>query len=322
MGGKQFIGYPEFIEGRMSLETYLHIISLLYGLLGTIMDIENVKTTLNSRDKESFGDVDLIIYATDKHMEILNILQPDLKLRKKTDSYHILFHGRQVDIKFVDSPELLIYNYMIDSFSVVSVIIGKMLSPHNMKLNNGLYYTLRIGDKNIDILLTLDIRMIFDFLSNHENPLNCEEYLDLENRDSNTLTRFLTRSRFFSSSIFSKLDVSKKINERLLNIIEYSKVNINERIEKMDVVEIFTYFNKLEEYREIFRIETEKFEKKKLFSKIFNGNIIMSLTGLSGKKLGDYMSKFPSENDMGYLQFVDHVLSLKKEDVNDFILNY
>ena len=322
MGGKQFIKYPEFIQGRISLEDYLHIISLLRDILGTIMDIENVKTTLNSRDKESFGDVDLIIYATDRHMEILNLLQPDVKLRKKTDSYHILFHGRQVDIKFVNSPELLIYNYIIDSFSVVSGIIGKMLSPHNMKLNNGLYYTFRIGEKNFDILLTRDIRMIFDFLSNNENPLNCEEYLDLENRNTIEVIHFLTRSRFFSSSIFTKLDSSKKENERFLNIIEYSKVNINERIEKIDVVEIFTYFNKLEEYQEKFKIETEKFEKMKLFSERFNGNIIMSLTGFSGKKLGEYKSKFPSDGDIGYLQFMDHVLSLNKEDVNDYILNY
>ena len=197
MGGKQFIGYPEFIEGRMSLETYLHIISLLYSILGTIIDIENIKNTLNSRDKESFGDIDLIIYATDNHMEILNILQPDLKLRKKTDGYHILFHGRQVDIKFVNSPELLNYNFIIDSFSIVSTILGKILFPHNMKLNDGLYYTLKIGNKNIDIFLTSDVRIIFEFLSNNENPLNCEEYLDLENRNTVEVIHFLVRSRFF-----------------------------------------------------------------------------------------------------------------------------
>lgn len=50
----------------------------------------------------------------------------------------------------------------------------------------------------------------------------------------------------------------------------------------------------------------------------FNGTIIGQLTGFKGKQLGDYMKRFPYKTD----EFMDIILSLERDTVNEYILNY
>ena len=323
MGGDAFGGNSNLKPSRIPKAEYESSVQLMNHTLVSIIDITNIRITMNSIDKPDFGDIDVIILSTDIQ-EILNILQPDESQRKKSDIYHILFHGRQVDIHFVPTYSLLEYNFIINSFSIVTVIFGKMLYPHNMKLTKtGLYYSFKVGDKKFDLHLTDDIHLIFRWLSNPDNALTVGEFIGLQYRETELVSFFCARSRFYSSNIFNRLDDvdSKELpkqKEKLKYIIEYSKRNDTEKLPKMEASDILPFFNKMEEYELIVLEETTKMKKLKLFSERFNGTIIGQLTGFKGKELGDCMKRFPYKTD----EFMDIVLSLDVNAVNDYIKTY
>ena len=314
MGGDAFDKNKNLIVGRIPKAEYDSLIDLMKQKLAILGILPRI--TMNSIDKQTFGDIDMII-NTNNHQAILNLLQPDETQRKKSDIHHILFNGRQVDIHFVSNDLLLEYNFIINSFSIVTVILGKMLYPHNMKLTKtGLYYAFKVGDKKFDLFLTNDINVIFHWLSKHDDPLTCHEFIDLQHRETINVSLFCARSRFYSSNIFNRLGDDD--NEKLRFMIEYSKSTETEKIQKMKALDVLPFFNKMEEYQTIVLEETIKMDKLLRFSERFNGTIIGQLTGFKGKELGDYMKRFPYKTD----EFMDIILSLDRDTVNEYILNY
>jgi hypothetical protein len=338
MGGGYYKQHLDFIPGKMSKEEYRALYMRILSLLTNIVSPENCRHTLSSDFKSEHSDSDLVILAPCCEINnIINALQPDETKRGKSDIYHILLDGRQVDITFVSSVELLNYNIFFKSYSSVSIILGKMIKRQNLKLTgNGLELGRITESKKKpirDFFLTNDVETILSWLSAPENPLTYAEFVDLQQREEHCVADFLARSRFFSSSIFKNLNegiLNKekiKENTRMEHMINYSKLHETVCHIQVTEVDIVTFFNKSEEYQEITSIEKKVFIEVDKFKKKFNGNIVQTIIPEldTNEKLGKYMKKFPKDpNEFNYtLDFVNAIFSLSEGDeLNNFIKSY
>ena len=351
MGGKFFIKNPKckgiVIETRMTPEEYNALCRLIMDTLAIVL-VEifnplNFKFSLSSVYKQDYGDIDLVAYVTDERLinVIINALQPDENLRGKSDSHHLLISGRQVDIKFVNSYELLHSTIFFTAYSSVSTILGKMIIRLDQELGitnnaivlneNGLFITTAIENKKKRyFLLTNNVDIILHWLSRENDRLTYDEFLQLQHMPEESVAEFLARTRFFSSDIFKDLVVSKnnpkETIHRIRHMITYSQSNpgiiSNEKITRE---ELLRFFNKTQEYIQDEADYNEFLLKEEKFKNRFNGDRLKLF--FPEKSFKEIMIKFKDlkvNNEFGYsMDFVDEILSLSEgEELDNFIKSY
>lgn len=285
----------------------------------------DARITISYRDKDSFGDMD-VLCLIDKPITI-NIedwIYETFDSKEIFKNGHVYsFEYKELQIDFILVKEKF-WNSSITFFSYNDLhnLIGKISKRFGLKWGfKGLVYDYKIGGKKLGTLtLTKDYKEALNFLG-----FNIDIY-DKGFDGVSDIYEYVIASKYFDPYIFdfervNKInrdrDKKRKTNMGFVNYIqEYKQLPIDTfpyfyKDKKVYLGLIDHYFpGFLKEYRELEKKEEvlQKIKEK------FNGNIIMSETGLSGKELGKAIMSF-KEHFTSPKFYRDYILENTEEDV-------
>lgn len=272
--------------------------------------------------KDTFGDMDLVIDSSTLPNHWVDVVVKDLALLptqwvKNGNVLSIGIKNFQIDLIITPSEDVE-SSIRYFSYNDLSNLLGRQHHKLGVKLGHrGLSIIIRGGNNASyvldDILLTSDYGIALDIIG-----LSMNEYLQgfdtLED-----MYNFVCKSKFFDPDIYllDNRSHTSRIRDRkrasyngFLTYIrehnipatytfdvktEHGGYNVREPYYSEIIVPKFPWIEK--------KVNTlkEKFELAQQFKTLYNGSIVSSLTGLSGKALGAVMSKIKfSEEDMIY----------------------
>ncbi len=283
------------------------------------------------REKESFGDLDIIVVKPK--------LDRDIFIKMLFDEFGSEFHyfnsnvvsfdykDFQIDLIFIsDTDKITAVNYY--SWNDINNLIGVIAKSFNLKhAHDGLKYVYR-GDENSgyykhEIIVSKDLKEIYTFLG-----FNYEIY---EKGFDNLKQMF----EFVCSTPYLNVDKFQFIELNAINRVRNKKranyqgflqyLNENNINQKFDITEIYNdndllikidkFFPKSKLIEQINSFNAE-YKIIKLYHEKFNGKIVMKLyPNLTGKKLGEfihYFNEFYSMNDILNLNDIEIENLIKK----------
>lgn len=300
---------------RITKSEYDRVCNILTDTLGRFYYVAIPPSYSN---KESFGDIDIVVENNDLDINyILPLLNPT-EIQKNSNvisfGYKYLNKIIQVDLIFVQHKEFeTSLNYL--SYNDLFNLLGRLARRVGLKLGHkGLEYIVRDKENNDrilgELLITSKLTEICQILD-----LDYNTYIaGFENKSD--IFNFVIKSKYFDSYCF-KLENLNHIN-RMRNkkrqiytdFLEYVK-DIPEKDEKIDrdlfVMNLLSEYHLTEDY---YKIIMDEIKRRELALK-FNGELVMKLTGLQGKELGAFMSAFKEKYN---------VVKLDKDMIEYFIL--
>jgi hypothetical protein len=310
-------------------------------------EFDRASTPLFYHNKETFGDIDLIVDMGDGVCSYGNIRNYISVIFDPNEIFHngncYSFDYKEVQVDFMCvSSEDYDSNYHYLAYNDLGNYIGRIAHRLGLKYGQeGLWYNHYINDQNVGkIMISKDYREIFKFLD-----LDYDRWLEGFDELEDTF-KFVLTSRYFDSGMF-QLDSLNRINrERNLKRASYMSfldwINTNHPNVKgeylygiahelngtpedkkkflFDVVNaMFPDANFMVNIR---RLEYERAKSLYVSSK-FNGGMIMKKYGFSGKDLGDHIKGFKRyvKNKLGF-EFDDYVLYEDYENIFDLFEQY
>ena len=289
---------------RLEKTEYFKYCEQVTSILHNFGIIENLHIVEALRDKTDFGDMDIVLSVKPNQDLItpLRCLLDDAGYATSTNGnvLSFLFNSFQIDLICVPQAQ---YDYACKyfSFNDLGNVAGRMLKQYGFKHGwNGLYYVQRNGDHVVkEHLLSINYLDII-------NILGLDKYKFFHGfNDYEDMFNWLVKSPLFISSIFKyeNLNHTNKVRDRkrkvynlFLDYIDKLDDSIkNKEVPKLSEEEkrsfVFSKFPKL-------ALEVERLDKEIEIHNIiklkFNGELVKSLTGLSGAPLGDFIKLFKS----------------------------
>ena len=301
MGGNIWKDQSIRLNKNEYFECCYQIQEFLTSVLG--VDQQDIFVIQAVKDKESFGDMDIVVRKNNYNILDIQtkIQEQNLNTFKNCDILSFLnTNNFQIDLIFVDRN---VFNYACNYFGCQDLgnLLGKLIKQYGFKHGwNGLYYVQRNGDHVVQehLLSTRYLDII--------NILGLDRYKFLCGFNSyEDMFDWLVKSPLFISSIFKYenlnhtnrvRDRKRKVYNLFLDYIDKLDDSIkNKETTKLSEEEkrsfVFSKFPKL-------ALEVERLDKEIEIHNIiklkFNGELVKSLTGLSGAPLGDFIKLFKS----------------------------
>ncbi len=287
---------------RINKDEYIILKNDIIRLL-SINDIV-VDTIMESPNKESYGDLDLLYLSSTKYdirQQIIKIFSPN-EIVVNGDVISFDYNNFQIDLIKCISLEQMACSKFYFSYGDLGCIIGRLCSNHGLKFGQyGLFLIIyentiypesnswEIISKNI--FLTSDVKTICYFLD-----FDYDRYLLGFNSVENVFD-WIMKSKYFSPSIFITLNREhiRRIDERpmysaFIDYIQIDKSNIvKTAIKCKDMVlhnEAIIFFNKTDELNNI----KTKLEYNKKIREKFSGKYLVEKK-ICGKKVGEFLEK-------------------------------
>lgn len=338
--------------GRVDKAKYLEIIAEITPYLDQKLG-KYYKIPRYYASKPTFGDVDILVsteiiteVVTEVVTEIITeivaenkfgswqnltkSIASDLKIIKFKSSGHIFstaYLNFQVDF-FCVKTEFFESTYNFLCFNDLGNLLGKMFHRFNLKFGeNGLSYVYRRADGHYktDLPVCLDIKKIIAFLdldfSYWQNGFETLEQM----------FEWVVTSPYFSYKPY--FDTSKTTEKRIEQRTTVSK--FTDWLQENNVQKHYFSKENREEYLPIIAdyfaeanlyqlIENEKDNEIKAIkiAEKFNGKIIMTLTNLEGKELGDFITRFKAHFATDKADFEDFILQNSAENIKNEILKF
>lgn len=323
---------------RLPKDKFLLLLAQLVPELKMILgDTEFMPVPFYS-EKEDFGDLDIIVKANldvvkDAIITHFNFI-PECKLASHAHQYttnanvlSFVYEKKfQIDlICTVADYETSIAYY---SFNDVGNILGRFCHKLGLKFGHtGLLYPLRSDGRSVrkEIIVSKDINEILRFLGLNNSKWN-SGFTTLED-----IFEWVASGQYFDPAIFErgemsvineKRDRKRKTFSKFLDWVEETKPKQNYVFTNSDefrdrdkfIPGIEAFFGvdiqgQQAEFRK--HMEAERQMKEK-----FNGEMVMEITGLKGKELGEFMGLF--KNDISG-SFDEYIMSNDVEKIKDDI---
>ncbi|MDJ1480149.1 hypothetical protein QNI16_06615 [Cytophagaceae bacterium YF14B1] len=277
--------------------------------------------------KPDFGDLDIIVSsnAFEGNWEKVkaNIIV-DLQLKEFKSVGHVFstnFMNFQVDYFTVGHQYFeSTYNFMC--FNDLGNILGKMFRRFNLKYGEeGLLYVYRRDDGHYkkDLPVSQNMEKIVGFLGlSYEQWVKGFDTLD-------DMFSWAIQSPYFSVKPFvepskvteQRIETRTTIQRFVQWLEEHQITKTYEYLEDRDqyLPMINEYFPESQLDEQIKREQIRE-EEVKIMNEKFNGNVVMELTGLSGKELGAFIVRFKSQ----FNDFEDFLLQTDKSVVQNRIV--
>lgn len=307
MGGNVF---KELKTVRLTAKEYASFEFSIARDLNDIDEIELFQFIPHYASKESFGDMDILVsYECEEQMN--NIMRyisgqfASFQVSRNSNvlsvAYPLYENYFQVDFIFVDE---IYYESSLSyySYNDLGNLRGRIAHMLGLKLGHqGLQYIHRESDQVVfTIDLCQDAREIDRFLGfSDENIQKMWGYNSPGPQTLEDIFEYVVSSKYFNPDIFllhnrnhvSRVRDAKRRTYMLfleycnsLPVAEkpYFKKPFDKSLYAQDAID---HFNK----RFIFDMKMKSHERKKLLKSKFNGDIVMQVTGLQGKELGNLM---------------------------------
>ena len=301
MGGNIWKDQSIRLNKNEYFECCYQVQEFLTSVLG--VDQQDIFVIQAVKDKESFGDMDIVIRKNNYNILDIQtkIQEQNLNTSKNCDILSFLnTNNFQIDLIFVDRN---VFNYACNYFSWQDLgnLLGRLIKQYGFKHGwNGLYYVQRNGDHVVQehLLSTRYLDII--------NILGLDRYKFLCGFNSyEDMFDWLVKSPLFISSIFKYenlnhtnrvRDRKRKVYNLFLDYIDKLDDSIkNKEFIKLTEEEkrsfVFSKFPKL-------KTEVEKIDEEiKFHNEVktkFNGKLVMELTNLKSVELGNFIKYFKS----------------------------
>lgn len=308
MGGNAFNAVGKESQ-RMDLETFNGVKQDVYNFL-TQLGIEYLDIAY-IRDKTSFGDLDVLVVENGD--SVFNKIKENKDQLGLLD-YQYFRNGMVTSILYKDkyqvdfiktTPDIKLYHQAYLSHNDLGNLIGRTTKESGFKHgHDGFYYTYYHGTEfKRDILISKDFNEPLRVLG-----------LDVDHfaRGFDTLNEmfdYVLSSKYFKPSFYSfenlnnrnrVRDAKRKNYNEFLKYIA-GKPDSEHRMPKYDV--LYPHLVPI-----IADIKAEA-ERKEFIKSKFNGQIVMELTNLSGKELGNFMGNFRKKynDDVIYTKTPDEI---------------
>ena len=281
-------------------------------------NFQRVTMPLFYKNKESFGDADILVTAT-----------PELNMRdyiERTFHPNEIFHNGncwsfdykelQVDI-ITCAPEHFDSNAMYLSYNDLGNFIGRLAHGFGLKYGQeGLWYEHYFKGKNIGtVYVSKDYPKIFKFLG-----LSYERYEQGFDELEDIFT-FITESPYFNWKKFQMEELNKINRDRnkkrasYMSFLEWMAENVaDENHEYKFADDKTSYFIMINDFfpeaniiTEVRRLEYLECRKLYVQSK-FNGGDVMRRYGFEGKKLGEVLEGFRNHVTHHYESYNDFII--------------
>lgn len=311
MGGRALKSYTR----RIKKEEFLKIQHEIAGKLTFELGYDRVYFIPYISSKLDFGDLDLLL-PKPKIESLEEFLCNSLyskELSKNGDIISFEYNQFQVDLIHTQKP-MMAQTYF--SYNDLGMLMGMLAKRVGCKYGTeGLFLEVYNNNKSKkwEIFLSDSPKEIFDFLN-----LDYVCYT----KGFKTLTEvydFICSSYLFDVDYFYNekgWNHRKRTRNRKRptwhGFIEYIKnIDIKNPIPRDNVNYCTEFFSKEYIYNELNKIGEEE-HKNNVIKEKFNGNIVSSLTGLEGKELSYFMSRFKKQ----FKNFESFIYYSKPEEVN------
>lgn len=270
-----------------------------------VLDANNIanRITRSVRNKSSYGDADILVehnpYCEGKPDWVWNIKRyfgEDTPVFSNGGVYSFPYKNFQVDFITIEWGNVSI----CDSYFAFSsgMLMGRILAMFGIKYgHNGLWYKIKYNGNTIkEIKLTSDPKIVFEIggfdYAKFQEGFESEEEFFL----------WIMSSKYFTKSLFQFENLDHKNRTRNRKRPDYNRFlqfidsHLGNEIIVLDESprnKLLSYFPTIVDAENEAIAEAKKAEE---LAQKFNGNIVMEITGLTGKDLGDYISFFKKNN--------------------------
>lgn len=278
---------------RIYKTEYEDILAEIYEKLPTFK-LEPVKAF---RSKNDFGDIDIVVEiddTIDQRELIRNTLHIDTEYNNGP-FFSVDYKGVQIDFIFMNKDN---YHTALNYFhwNDLGNFIGRTARSLNFKYgHDGLSYDKHYSDHyKISVHVSNDTKKILTFLGYDYNTW--AKGFDTKEE----IFEYAASSKYFNATYFSLEEQAH--NDRVRNrkrkmyqlMLEYINQNAIVGKPKLTQEERLIHYNRAKEiFGDTFDLEVKEAEKKYNISlevkKLFNGDIISQITGLTGKELGEFI---------------------------------
>lgn len=276
--------------------------------------------------KESHGDLDVVI-GSNLNWKPQSFKNTILEIFNSKDYYFnsnvfsIEYKNHQIDLIFTEPKYFQSYiNYF--SFNDLGNFIGRTAHKMGFKYGErGLLLNVVIEGSNLgEIELSQDTQLIFEFLGYNYKKWY-EGFYDLKE-----VFEFVISSKYFSGTAFSNEEqnnTNRTRNEKrpnwnlfkdFLDLKGLLEQSYPFQIKEFYLYEALEFFDKRQEFNKLL-VEDHLNQER---SKKYNGKIIIELTGLEGKSIGDFKNLFEKSKE-DWCKWLD---SKNEQEVRNEILDF
>lgn len=299
--------------------------------------IAKVKTKFNDatdtnyfKDKESFGDADILVLV-DKPIDfnITDWIYEEFQSKEVVQNTHVYsFEYNELQVDLILTPEKNWETSKIYfSYNDLHNLIGKVAHKFHLKWGyQGLVFVYRIDGKKLgDIVVSRNHNIVLPFLG-----FDIDRY-DQGFNNLDEIFDFVTESKYFNPWMFDFETLNRINRERDQKRTTYASfvkhVAPMKEIGK-DAYHYFyhdkkVYIGLIDHYFPGFLKEYRKLEKKEEHKRnvhaLFNGKLIMDKYKITGKSLGEAISKFKNYFDSTEL-FEEYIL--ETNDSSEILLKF
>ncbi len=284
---------------RLTKQQYLTIQDDVQSLLINKFPNIVIKTIASMYDKETFGDLDLLVQIDPENncrtvvKEYLTSL--GFKTNCNGEVLSFLYNNFQVDLIFVNKLHTEYAQYYF-SWNDCGNLIGRIAKQLGVKHSHlGLYYINRKEDGKLlnQYLLSTDYSTILDLL-----------YLDKSvfYKGFNTkkeLFDWIISSPYFNYDKFKLINLDHKNRVRDRKRVTYNEfltyleaLPSDSLVPKILVTDKLNFvLSQFPHLKQLLEDDALKEKQSKVYSEYYNGILISQITGLTGKELGTFISQ-------------------------------
>lgn len=298
MGGRCF-SYLGIEARRIDNAEYLKFVQLVeskvFPLFNKGHSLQCCNQKLNHGDYDGLISEPINTYTSYKD-QIKNVLNPS-HIHNNGGTFSVLVDNFQLDFTYV-SPQFWETSILYFNYDPFANILGRCsrFCNRNLRFGHwGLKYEIYNPDRSVhldDVILTTNKDEILDFFI-----LNKDKYGKFETEQN--IFDYIISSDYFTPLAFDWMELrhEDRIRNRkrpsycrFLNYIENK--NFEKNIIKNHIKEEFlsSYFNI--NINNLYMKALKKYEEDLIIKRKFNGNLVMKITGLRDKQLGNYIKSF------------------------------
>ena len=318
MGGNAL---TETFTRRYEKNEYFNIVDEVIAELHWEFEIERISDIPAYREKDSFGDLD-ILYSMPNNVQltvddIQELFSPN-QIVKNSEVISFDYKEFQIDLIFIEKDR---YKYALNyySWNDTGNLIGKLAHQLGLKHGHkGLVLPLRDGsNKFFDVVLTLDHDKTLELLGLDVEKFN-SGFSNLED-----IFNFIVASPLYNPENYKleNLNSIAKIRDRKRDTYnkfltfgeKYGTVPYVRTDKTVHLQSIFEFFP--EAYPN-YKTAIEKLAMQQLCKTKFNGEIVKKLTGFVGRELGEFMKLL--RNDWYFR--AENIVYLSDEQIHTRVL--
>lgn len=325
---------------RLNKEDYFNLwnkLSLSFSQLKESNKIDKFDLIPAYSSKESFGDADILVFTENQNykQDIRDSINAtEMKMNGNVTSYGVntVSGVFQIDIVFSSLED---YDFALNyySYNDVNNLIGRTArfickeDKYSTKGHyggfkhghDGLWYILRDAEEDTRVIKEIDVTKDYNKAINF---LGYKESFKPDTKED--IFNYAISSEYSSFDVFDlknrnhaarTRDSKRAIYTEFCEWLETNKIDKKCKIENLHEIKLKEAFKIFDGFKDKYDHSLFRHEERNKYRLKYNGDLVSSLTGLSGRDLGKFMEKFKISTGKTGDDFIDTINLMSEEEV-------